>query len=56
VAGRRKGDLYVKVLVRTPESLSKEQKALLAKLAEARGEDVESIDKSVMNKLKSILQ
>jgi molecular chaperone DnaJ len=56
VAGRRKGDLFVKVLVRTPENLSKEQKALLAQLAQIRGEDVESVDKSVMHKLKNILQ
>jgi molecular chaperone DnaJ len=56
VSGRRKGDLFVKVLVRTPENLSKEQKALLAKLAEVRGEDIESVDKSVVHRLKNILQ
>jgi molecular chaperone DnaJ len=56
VTGRRKGDLYVKVLVRTPDNLSKEQKALLARLAELRGEDIESVDKSVLHKLKDILQ
>jgi len=56
VSGRRKGDLFVKVLVRTPGNLSKEQKALLAKLAELRGEDIESVDKSVIHKLKNILQ
>jgi len=56
VSGRRKGDLFVKVVVRTPENLSKDQKALLAKLAEIRGEDVESVDKSVMHRLKNILQ
>ncbi|MCX6572853.1 MAG: molecular chaperone DnaJ [Candidatus Aminicenantes bacterium] len=56
VSGRRRGDLFVKVLVRTPENLSKDQKALLAKLAEIRGEDIESVDKSVMHRLKNILQ
>ncbi len=56
VSGRRKGDLFVKVLVRTPENTSKEQRALLAKLAELRGEDIESVDKSVVHKLKNILQ
>lgn len=56
VAGRRKGDLFIKVLVRTPENLSKEQKALLAKLAEVRGEDIESVDKSVVHRLKNIFQ
>jgi molecular chaperone DnaJ len=56
VGGRRRGDLFVKVLVRTPENLSKEQKALLAKLAEVRGENTESVDKSVIHRLKDILQ
>jgi len=56
VSGRRKGDLFVKVLVRTPESLTKEQKALLAKLAEVRGEDIETVDKSVVHRMKNILQ
>ena len=56
VAGRRKGDLFVKVLIKTPESLSKEQKALLGKLAELRGEDIESVDKSVVHRLKNIFQ
>ena len=56
VSGRRKGDLFVKVLVRTPENLSKEQKALLGKFAELRGEDIESVDKNIIHKLKNILQ
>jgi molecular chaperone DnaJ len=56
VTGRRKGDLFVKVLVQTPDNLSKDQKALLARLAELRGEDIESVDKSVLHKLKNILQ
>ncbi len=56
VSGRRKGDLFVKVLVKTPENLSKEQKTLIAKLAEVRGEDVESVDKSIIHRMKDILQ
>jgi molecular chaperone DnaJ len=56
LSGRRKGDLLVKVIVRTPGGLSKEQKALLVKLAELRGEEVESVDKSVIHKMKDILQ
>ena len=56
VSGRRKGDLFVKVQVKTPENLSKEQKALLGKLAELRGEDIESVDKSVVHRLKNIFQ
>ncbi len=56
IAGRRKGDLFVRILVKTPADLSKEQKALLAKLAELRGEEVEGIDKSVAHRLKNIFQ
>jgi molecular chaperone DnaJ len=55
VTGRRKGDLFVKVQVRTPENLSKEQKALLAKLAEVRGEDIDSVDKSVVRRMNNNL-
>lgn len=56
VAGRRKGDLFIKVQVRTPENLSKEQKSLLARLAEIRGEEIDSVDKSVIQRMKNILQ
>jgi len=56
IGGRRKGDLFVRVHVKTPENLSKDQKALLAKLAELRGEDIESVDKSVIHKIRNILQ
>lgn len=56
VAGRRKGDLFVKVQVQTPENLTKDQKILLTKLAEVRGEDIESVDKSVIHRMKNIFQ
>jgi len=56
ISGRRKGDIFVKILVRTPDNLSKEQKALLQKLAGLRGEDVEAVDKTVIHRLKNILQ
>jgi molecular chaperone DnaJ len=56
ISGRRRGDLFVKLLVRTPDSLSREQKALLTRLAELRGEDIESVDKTVIHRLKNILQ
>ncbi len=56
LSGRRKGDLYVKIQIHTPEGLSKEQKALLVKLAELRGEDIEAVDKSLIYKLKNIYQ
>jgi molecular chaperone DnaJ len=56
LSGRRKGDLYVKVQIRTPEGLTKEQKALLIELAGLRGEDIESVDKSLVHKIKNIYQ
>ncbi len=48
----RKGDMLVRVNVLTPERLTKEQKALLRKFAESRGEDIEGIDKSIIAKVK----
>jgi molecular chaperone DnaJ len=56
IAGRKKGDLYVKIQVRIPRNLSKDQKLLLARLAELGGEDIESVDKSVIHKVKNIIQ
>lgn len=52
----RPGDLFIRVKVKTPEGLNKEQKALLARLAELRGEEIDSVDKSVMHRLKNIFQ
>ena len=43
---RRLGDLFVKVTVRTPDGLSRDEKALLRQLGEMRGEDLEVIPKS----------
>jgi molecular chaperone DnaJ len=54
LGGRRRGDLIVRVQVRTPASLSKEEKTLLGKLAELRGEDIEAVDKSVIHRIKNI--
>jgi molecular chaperone DnaJ len=56
IAGRKKGDLYIKIQVRIPKNLSREQKSLLARLAELGGEDIESVDKSVIHKVKNIIQ
>jgi molecular chaperone DnaJ len=55
VSGRRKGDLFVKILIRTPENLTREQKALLTKLAEVRGEDIDAVDKSILHRMKNII-
>jgi molecular chaperone DnaJ len=51
----RRGDLYVKVLVKTPENLAKEQKELLRRLAELRGEKLDEVDKSLLKKFKNII-
>lgn len=50
----RKGDLFVKVIIKTPEHLTKEQKALLRKFAESRGENLKEIDKNIISKVKNI--
>jgi len=51
---RRKGDLFVRINVKTPQNLSKEQKELLRKFAESRGEDLEILDKNILDKVKDI--
>lgn len=43
---RRLGDMFVKVTVRTPEDLSREEKSLLRQLGEVRGDDLDVIPKS----------
>jgi molecular chaperone DnaJ len=55
ISGRGRGDLFVRVQVKTPEGLSREQRTLLAKLAELRGETIEAVDQSVIHKVKNIL-
>lgn len=51
----RKGDLFVKVLVKTPTNLTKEQKRALKDFAESMGEKLESVDKSILDKMKNII-
>jgi len=53
--GHRKGDMYVKVQVKTPENLNKDEKALLRRLAELRGEDPDTVDRSLIDRLKNII-
>ncbi len=50
----KKGDLFVRVEVKTPERLSGEQKALLRKFSELRGENPEHVDRSLIDKVKKI--
>jgi len=55
LGGYRKGDLFVKVNVKIPEKLTKEQKSLLQKFAESRGEDLKAVYKSIIDKTKNII-
>jgi len=53
--GYGKGDIYIKLIVRTPEHLNKEEKELLKKFSVMRGEDSEdSRDKTLKDKVKNI--
>jgi molecular chaperone DnaJ len=52
VDSRRTGDLYVRVVVRTPDELSKEQKTLLKQLAELRGESLDILDSQTVRRTK----
>jgi len=49
-----KGDLFVKVIVETPKDLSKEQKDLIRKFGQLRGDNLDSVDKSIISKIKNI--
>jgi molecular chaperone DnaJ len=52
---RRRGDLFLKVFVKTPVSLTKEEKELLRRLAELRGEELDKTDRSLIDKVKNII-
>jgi molecular chaperone DnaJ len=49
-----KGDLYIKINVKTPENLTKKQKELLREFAQARGENLDTIDRNILDKVKNI--
>jgi molecular chaperone DnaJ len=55
IRSHRKGDLYIKVIVRTPDNLNKEERTLLRRLAELRGEDLDKADRSLVDKVKNII-
>jgi len=48
---QRTGDVYVKVLVKTPEHLSKDDKELLRQLAKGRGEELDGVVKITPQRL-----
>jgi len=45
-----RGDLFVKVNIETPKSLNKEQKELLKQFAKSRGDNLDSVDRSILNR------
>lgn len=51
----KKGDLFVKVNVKTPENLAKKQKVLLRQFAESRGENLKIVYRNIINKSKNII-
>jgi len=51
----RRGDLFIRVVVKTPENLNKEEKSLLQRLAELRGVDLEKPDRGLVDKLKNVI-
>jgi molecular chaperone DnaJ len=52
VRGSGTGDLYVKVSVKTPEKLSKQQRQLIKELAKAEGKKVDKGGKGLLKKIK----
>jgi molecular chaperone DnaJ len=51
--GHGKGDIFVKVLVKTPRNLNKDQKKYLKQFAESMGENLEGVDKNIVEKIKN---
>ncbi|MCX7974823.1 MAG: molecular chaperone DnaJ [Candidatus Aminicenantes bacterium] len=52
IRGRGRGDLLIKVFVKTPRDLTKEQKELLRELARQWGEEPDSVDRRIFLKYK----
>jgi len=50
----KKGDLYVKIDVKTPVNLSKKQKDILREFAHSAHEKVDEIDRNIIDKVKNI--
>jgi len=52
IRGHGRGDLIVRVVVKTPTHLTREQKALLRELAKQMGEDPDAVDRRIALKYK----
>jgi molecular chaperone DnaJ len=55
VRSQRNGDLYIRVQVRTPDRLTREQKELLRQLAELRSETRDEVVQAHLDRLKDIV-
>jgi len=49
----RKGDLFVKLDVKTPVNLSKKDKDILRQFVNSRGEEIDKVDKSLVDKFEN---
>lgn len=49
---RKKGDIFVKVLVKTPSNLNREQKKILRQFSESLGEKLDGVDTSLADRVK----
>jgi molecular chaperone DnaJ len=53
--GFRKGDLYIKTNIKTPENLSKKEKEILENFAQSRGEKIAGVESDILDKVKNIV-
>ena len=56
VNNHRRGDLFVRINVETPRNMSRKEKQIIRSFAEARGEDLDSVEKDTISKLKKVSQ
>ena len=54
VNNHRRGDLFVRINVETPRNMSRKEKQIIRSFAEARGEDLDSVEKDTISKLKKV--
>jgi len=52
IHGYGRGDLHIKVVVKTPLNLTDEQKKILESFAKSRGENISRIEKGFLGKMK----
>lgn len=55
LGGHRSGDLYVQVMVKTPDRLDREQKPCSPVWPSLRGERLDEVDRSVLEKYQKLV-